>query len=128
MRHTIFSLSSEKSPICLQTSKQASTLLATCFMLVSSALKTEATQSSETLVDIHWFTWHYVSGNRTLHNHRCESLKYSNEYVQFTGPPILQKYEEWLCTCDLPTETNIFLLYSKFIGFNLPFLSSRYVN
>jgi hypothetical protein len=31
--------------------------------------------SSETSVDFQWTAWHYISENRTLHNHHCENLK-----------------------------------------------------
>jgi hypothetical protein len=50
-----------------------SCLLATCFTLISclahsSALKMEATYSSETPVDLQRTIWHYIPEDRTLQN------------------------------------------------------------
>jgi hypothetical protein len=64
------------------------TLFVTCFMLVSclaysSALKMEATCSSETSVDFHRNTRRYISEDITIHNHRCENLK--SHYVSSVG-------------------------------------------
>jgi hypothetical protein len=58
----------------------ANRLLATCFMLISclaysSALRIEATGSSETSADFQQSTRRYILEDRTLHNHRCENLK-----------------------------------------------------
>jgi hypothetical protein len=55
------------------------TFLAACFILVlflaySSALKMEATCSSETSFDFHRTTWCYIREDRILHNHCCENL------------------------------------------------------
>jgi hypothetical protein len=57
-----------------------SSLLATCFMLVScvvyfSALNMEATCSSETSVDFQRTTRRYIAKNRSSHNYRCENIK-----------------------------------------------------
>jgi hypothetical protein len=41
-----------------------------------STLKAEAIYSSETSVDFQWTTRCYVPEGRTLHNHRCENLKF----------------------------------------------------
>jgi hypothetical protein len=44
-------------------------------LVYSSTLKMEATCSSETSVDLQWTTRRYIPEDRTLYNHRCESLK-----------------------------------------------------
>jgi hypothetical protein len=55
-------------------------VLASCFMLVScvaysSTLEMEVMSSSQTSADFQWAKWHYISEDRTLHNHGCENLK-----------------------------------------------------
>jgi hypothetical protein len=57
------------------------TLLATCFTLVSrldysSTLKMEAICFSETSVVSQRSIRRYITGDRTLHNNRCQILKY----------------------------------------------------
>jgi hypothetical protein len=52
-------------------------LLVTC-LTYYSILKMEATYSSETSDDLQWSTWHYITEDRTFHNHRCENLKSYN--------------------------------------------------
>jgi hypothetical protein len=73
------------SPLKVNRIFGCSALLATCFMLVSRLTysltpKMEATRSDETSVEFQLTTWYYIPGDRTLRNHRCESLKsyYSN--------------------------------------------------
>jgi hypothetical protein len=61
------------------------TLLAICFVLVSclaysSALKNEATCSSETSDDFQRTTYGFIPEDVTLRNRRCENLK---PYVTF---------------------------------------------
>jgi hypothetical protein len=51
-----------------------------CYLLsrlaFSSTLKMEVNYSSVTLVDFQWTTLRYIPEDTTLHNHRCENLKY----------------------------------------------------
>lgn len=59
-------------------SQASRSLLAVCFMLASCSafsltMKVEVTCSSNILVDFHWITWRYISGERTLHNYSCEN-------------------------------------------------------
>jgi hypothetical protein len=56
------------------------TLLALCFTLLSCMAyspiqKMEATCSSETSVNLQRSTRRYIPEDRTLHNHRCDTLK-----------------------------------------------------
>jgi hypothetical protein len=44
-------------------------------MTYSLSLKMEATCSSEMSVDFQWPAWHYISDDKTLHNHWCENVK-----------------------------------------------------
>jgi hypothetical protein len=46
-----------------------------------STLKMEAICSSETSVDTERTTWRYIPEDGTLHNHRCENLKYFYVHV-----------------------------------------------
>jgi hypothetical protein len=49
----------------------------------------EAVCSSETLVDFHRTTWHYIPEDNTLDNHRCENLKsYKKEPDSHLGEKI----------------------------------------
>jgi hypothetical protein len=67
-----------------------------CFTLVSclaysSILKMETIFSSETSVHFQRTTRRYVPEDRTLHNHRCENLKFQNNeencgYTDGGGP------------------------------------------
>jgi hypothetical protein len=58
-----------------------------CFLLFmfcfaySSSLKMETTFFSETSVDFHHPTRCYITEDRTLHNHRCERVKFYNTYI-----------------------------------------------
>jgi hypothetical protein len=61
-------------------SGKSKALLAAYFMLVSymansSNLKMEVICSSETPINFHWTTQHYIPEDRILHNHCCENLK-----------------------------------------------------
>jgi hypothetical protein len=49
-------------------------------------LKMEATGSSKTPVDFQWTTKHYISEDRTLHNHHCENLVSYVEYYNSSFP------------------------------------------
>jgi hypothetical protein len=51
-------------------------MLVSC-LVYTSTLKMEATCSSETSVDFQQNTQCYILEDRTLHNHRCETLKSS---------------------------------------------------
>jgi hypothetical protein len=55
--------------------KQSSALTLVSCLAHSSTLKMEETCSSETSADFQRTTWHYISADRTLHNHCCENLK-----------------------------------------------------
>jgi hypothetical protein len=60
--------------------------LPTAFMLVSclaysSALKMEEICSSEMSVDFQWTTRCYIPKDNTLHNHRCQNLKFYIEEI-----------------------------------------------
>jgi hypothetical protein len=62
-------------------------IFAACFVLIScmansSSLKMEAIRSSETSVNFHRTTWRYIPEGRSLHNYRCENLKF-NSYILF---------------------------------------------
>jgi hypothetical protein len=52
-------------------------LLSASCLAYSSTLKIEATCPSKTLVDFQWTTPRYIPEGRTVHNHRCKSLKSS---------------------------------------------------
>jgi hypothetical protein len=41
----------------------------------SSTLKMEVTFNLERPLDFQPTTWHFILGDRTLHNHRCENMK-----------------------------------------------------
>jgi hypothetical protein len=61
--------------------KDKAAILTACFMLVpclaySSTVKMEATCSSETSINFHRNTLHYIPDVRILHNYRYENLKY----------------------------------------------------
>jgi hypothetical protein len=61
---------------------------ATCFYAAFCSahfytLKMEAKSSSETSVDFQRTTRRYIPEHRTLHNHRCENLKYYSEDIMF---------------------------------------------
>jgi hypothetical protein len=68
------------SPLKVNRIIGCSVLLATCFVLVShlvysSTLKRGATCFSEASVEFQRSTRRYIPEDRTVHNHRCDSLK-----------------------------------------------------
>jgi hypothetical protein len=67
------------------------------FTLVSclaypSNLKMEATCSSQTSVDFQRTTRRYIPEDRTLHNHRCENLKYYSLWTPQRERDVLDIY------------------------------------
>jgi hypothetical protein len=87
--HTASIFSVEKIS-SLETSKQVASriMLATCMLAepIYSTLKMEAICSSETSVKTQRTIRHHIPEYYTLHNHRCEHLKfYKNNFAFFTG-------------------------------------------
>lgn len=73
------------SPPCSGLKSKQNKKLAACFMLVSllaySSTLNMVTCSSETSIDFHHTTQHYIPEDRIHHNDHCENLKSCSIYV-----------------------------------------------